>query len=49
MKFIENMLVKNKENVVTKNQTAIVITTVGLAYKTALEYLNGKVTARYLD
>ena len=49
MKFIEGMFIKNKENVVTPNQIAIVITTVGWAYKTDLKHLNGKVTARYVD
>lgn len=49
MKFIEGMHIYNKEEVHTKTQVATVNTYVGLAYKTVLEYLTGKVTARYLD
>ena len=49
MKFIEGMRVYNKDEAQTKTQVATVITYVGLAYKTVLEYLTGKVTARYLD
>lgn len=49
MKFIDDMHVYNKEEIQTKTQVATVTTYVGLAYKTVLEYLTGKVTARYLD
>lgn len=49
MKFIEGMHVYNKEEVKTKTQVAHVTTYVCPAYKTVLEYLVGKVTARYLD
>ena len=49
MKFIDGMHVYSKEEVQTQTQVAMVTTYVGLAYKTVLEYLTGKVTARYLD
>lgn len=49
MKFIDGMHVYNKEEVQTKTQLSTVITYVGLAYKTVLEYLADKVIARYLD
>lgn len=49
MKFIEGMHVYNKNEVQTQTQVATVTTYVGLAYRTVLEYLTGKVTARYLD
>lgn len=49
MKFIDGIYVYNKEEVQTKTQVALVTTYVGLAYKTVLEYLSDKVTARYID
>lgn len=49
MKFIDCMHVYNKDEVQTKTQLSTVITYVGLAYKTVLEYLADKVIARYLD
>ena len=49
MKLIKGMYVYNQEEVQTQTQLATVITCVGLAYKTVLEYLADKVTSRYLD
>ena len=49
MKFVDGMHIYNKEEITTKTQVATVTTYFGLAYKTVLEYLTGKVIARYLD
>lgn len=49
MKFIDGMHVYNRDDVQTQTQLAIVTAYVGMAYKTVLEYMTGKVTAHYLD
>lgn len=49
MKFIKNNLLYETTEVKTSVQAAIITTCLGNAYKTALSYADGMITAKYLD